>query len=474
MADILLTHCNHLYYDRKQVRKMQPYPPLQTLVAAAILRQEGFDVALFDATFSPPEEGFRASLLAHKPRLVAICEDNFNFLAKMRLQRNRELAVFMAAVAGEQHIPVLISSSDASDRPADYLAQGLDFVIMGEVENTLLQAARCILNGRSGGVPEVPGLAYRHPVTRKLRYNPPGEPLRDLSMLPLAAWDLIEVPRYREAWMKAHGLFSLNLVSSRGCPYQCNWCAKPIYGQTYRFYPPQRVAEEMHHLKTAFAPDHIWFADDIFSLSDLWTEQFSEAVVRLQAGVPFKMQSRCDLMIPGTVAALKRAGCAEVWMGAESGSQRILDAMDKGIRVEDIRQARENLRLQGMRACFFLQFGYPGETWEDIQSTIRMVRETAPDDIGVSVSYPLPGTRFYSRVAAEMGAKQNWLDSDDLSMMFRGTYASEFYAALHDALHLEVDLRNGSASDSDLRRLHDLWLRIEELAETGTDVVSSG
>jgi hypothetical protein len=118
MADILLTHCNHLYYDRKQVRKMQPYPPLQTLVAAAILRQEGFAVALFDATFSRPEEGFRASLLAHKPRLVAICEDNFNFLAKMRLQRNRELAVFMAAVAGEQHIPVLISSSDASDRPA--------------------------------------------------------------------------------------------------------------------------------------------------------------------------------------------------------------------------------------------------------------------------------------------------------------------------------------------------------------------
>jgi radical SAM superfamily enzyme YgiQ (UPF0313 family) len=167
-------------------------------------------------------------------------------------------------------------------------------------------------------------------------------------------------------------------------------------------------------------------------------------------------------MIPGTVAALKRAGCAEVWMGAESGSQRILDAMDKGIRVEDIRQARENLRLQGIRACFFLQFGYPGETWEDIQSTIRMVRETAPDDIGVSVSYPLPGTRFYSRVAAEMGAKQNWLDSDDLSMMFRGTYGSEFYAALHDALHLEVDLRNGSASDSDLRRLHNLWLRIEE------------
>jgi len=465
MADILLTHCNHVYHDRKQVRKMRPYPPLQTMMAAALLRQEGFDVALFDTTLASPREGFRASLAAHSPRLVAICDDSFNFLAKMCLERNRELALSMAGMAREQGVPVLINSPDASDRPADYLSHGLDFVIMGEVERTLLQAARCLLNRAHGLASSVAGLAYSDPATRRVCQNPPGEPPHDLSTLPMPAWDLIDVPAYREAWLKAHGFFSLNLVSSRGCPYRCNWCAKPIYGHSYRFYPPQRVAEEMHHLKTAFAPDHVWFADDIFSLTDSWTEQFSEEVVRLRAQIPFQMQSRCDLMTPRTVAALKRAGCAEVWMGAESGSQRILDAMDKGIQVYEIYAARENLRQQGIRASFFLQFGYPGETWDDIQSTIRMVRETAPDDIGVSVSYPLPGTKFYSRVAAELGAKKNWVDSDDMAMMFSGTYTTEFYAALHDALHLEVDLHKGGDRTCGHQPLHDLWLRVEELAK---------
>ena len=185
------------------------------------------------------------------------------------------------------------------------------------------------------------------------------------------------------------------MVSSRGCPYRCNWCAKPIYGNRYHARSPVSVASEMRYLKARFQPDHIWFADDIFALSPKWTLAFADAVERLDAQVPFKMQSRCDLMTRDTVEALRRAGCAEVWMGAESGSQRILDAMDKGTRVRDIYRARENLRGHGIRACFFLQFGYPGETWNEIEETIRMVRETRPDDIGVSVSYPLPGTRFY-------------------------------------------------------------------------------
>jgi len=177
-------------------------------------------------------------------------------------------------------------------------------------------------------------------------------------------------------------------------------------------------------------------------------------VERMEARVRFKMQSRCDLMTRDTVESLRRAGCAEVWMGAESGSQKILDAMDKGTRVAQIYEARENLRRHGIRACYFLQFGYPGETWEDIEKTVRMVRETQPDVVGISVSYPLPGTRFYNRVAAELGEKVNWRDSDDLAMMFRGAYSTEFYRELAGALHAEV--RGGLAE----------WDRVRELEKT--------
>jgi radical SAM superfamily enzyme YgiQ (UPF0313 family) len=439
MADILLTHSNHLYSDPKQVKKMQPYPPLQTLIAASLLRQEGYSVALFDSTFTAPETGFAEALELHQPRLIVVSEDNFNFLTKMCLVRNRELAFDFAAAARSAGIPIVVNGSDSADRADDYLASGFDFVIVGELEETLLELCRAGV-GRARGLA---GLWWQDD-DGTVRRGAPRRPVTDLAAVPGAAWDLVNVDAYRNAWMHAHGYFSLNLVSSRGCPFRCNWCAKPIYGGTYRFRPASDVAGEMLRMKCHYDPDQIWFADDIFALSRQWTAEFADAVERLDAQVPFKMQSRCDLMTRATVSDLRRAGCAEVWMRAESGSQRILDAMDKDVSVNEIRAARENLRAHGIRACLFLQFGYPGETWEDIRQTVAMVRATQPDDVGISVSYPLPNTRFYDMVRAQNTGKTNWNHSGDLDIMFRGTYTTQFYRALADAVHLEV--RSGRAS----------------------------
>jgi len=430
-VDVLLTHSNHIFHDRKQVEKMQPYPPLATLIAASVLRQHAVGVALCDITFDAPEAKFDADLARYAPPLVVVCEDDFNFLSKMCLGRNRELAFLMARAAGERGIPCGAHGSDASDHAREYLEAGFDYVLIGEVESTLAELAA----GRPEA--EIAGLAYIGPHGRPC-FNPPRALRTDLNSLPRPAWDLVDIGSYRNAWLAAHGFFSLNLVASRGCPYRCNWCAKPVWGDRYHVRAPRLVAEEMAQVKREFQPDHLWFADDIFALSNQWTLQFADAVERLDALIPFKMQSRCDLMTGETVSALARAGCAEVWMGAESGSQRILDAMEKGICVEQIYQARENLARHSIRANFFLQFGYPGEGWPEIEATIRMVRETRPDDIGVSVSYPLPGTKFYQFVSAQLGPKANWSESGDLAMMFRGAYSSELYRALADALHLEV------------------------------------
>ncbi len=467
MADILLTHCNHLYFDRKQVRKMQPYPPLQTLIAAACLREAGYQVALYDSTFEvPPDEGFRQALAQHQPRLVAICEDNFNFLTKMCLTQNRDLAFAMMRHACKADVPVVINSSDATDQTEAYVNAGAAYVMVGEVERTLVELASCLLRSDPADPSEIRGLGYGDAASGKLHHTAPRPLLKDLDTLPPPAWDLAPIEGYRHRWTQAHGHFSVNMISSRGCPYRCNWCAKPVYGDTYHHRSARLVAEEMLALKSTYAPDHLWFADDIFALSGEWTRTFANAVEELDAHIPFKMQSRCDLMTRDTVDALQRAGCHEVWMGAESGSQSILDDMDKDVLVIQIYEARENLRRHGIRACYFLQFGYPGETWENIQETIRMVRETQPDDIGVSVSYPLPGTRFYDRVSEQLGPKRNWSDSDDLSMMFRGTYRSEFYRALRDALHFEVETRNTSSTNGAGRRLEELWSKVEQMEST--------
>ncbi len=442
---ILLTHGNHLLSDRKQARKMQPYPPLQTLIAAALLRARGVDVAFFDTTFDRDVE---SAIRRYRPGLVAVCEDNFNFLTKMCLLENRKLALEIASVCGERDIPVVINSSDASDHPQSYLSAGFDRVILGELEMTLLELAK--------HWPEhAAGTAWRD--GGQVRFGAPRAPIATLDELPPPAWDLVDVSEYRRAWLDAHGYFSLNLVSSRGCPYRCNWCAKPLYGDSYRHYSAARVAADMECVKSQFAPDQIWFADDIFGLSARWTREFAACVEQRDAQIPFRMQSRCDLMTRDTVDALKRAGCSEVWMGAESGSQKILDAMDKGIRVDQIHEARENLRRHAIRACFFLQLGYLGESWEDLEQTIRLIRETRPDDIGVSVSYPLPNTRFHQIVQTQMGRKANWRDSDDLEIMFQGAFPSEFYRALADALHQEV------ASSRNHAQYQQAWDKVEQL-----------
>lgn len=442
---ILLTHGNHLLSDRKQARKMQPYPPLQTLIAASLLRSRGVDVAFFDTTFDRDVE---SAIRRYNPGLVAVCEDNFNFLTKMCLLENRKLALEIAGVCGERNIPVVMNSSDAGDHPHSYLSAGFDRVILGELEMTLLELVQHWPE-HAAGTAWLDG--------DQIRFGSPRAPIATLDELPPPAWDLADIPSYRRAWLDAHGYFSLNLVSSRGCPYRCNWCAKPLYGDSYRHHSADRVAADMECVKSKYGPDQIWFADDIFGLSARWTREFAAAVEQRDAQIPFRMQSRCDLMTRDTVDALKRAGCSEVWMGAESGSQKILDAMDKGIRVDQIREARENLRRHAIRACFFLQLGYLGEGWEDLEQTIRLVRETRPDDIGVSVSYPLPNTRFHQIVQTQMGRKANWRDSDDLEIMFQGAFPSEFYRALADALHEEV------ASSRDDAQYQQAWDRVEQL-----------
>ncbi len=390
-ADVLLTHSNHLYSDRKQTEKMQPYPPLQTLLAAAVLRDHGIATALFDPTLEPAGDAANSCVrgvagpMRSAPGSGLRRRFQFSFEDVPDAQSG---AGFLDG--GDRARPrdrAAVHGSDASDRVNEYLAAGFSFVLMGEVEETLLELA----SGQP--VETIRGLAFREDGT--LRYTQPREVNSDLDSLPLPAWDLVDVDRYRAAWVVAHGIFPLNMASSRGCPYPVQLVREADLWHSLHSRAARSVADEMLYLKTTFAPDHIWFADDIFALSPEWTAQFADAVEALDARIPFKMQSRCDLMTRDSVAALKRAGCAEVWMGANRARRRFWTRWRKAFAWRQIYEARENLRQAGIRACFFLQFGYPGEGWDDIEATIRMVRETAPDDIGVSVSYPLPGTKFY-------------------------------------------------------------------------------
>jgi anaerobic magnesium-protoporphyrin IX monomethyl ester cyclase len=460
MADVLLTHSYHLPYDPKQVRKMQPYAPLGTLYAASALTAGNISVAVFDTMLEAPEPGFANALKQLGPKLVVIYEDDFNFLSKMCLTRMRELAWQLAHEAQEAGAVVIAHGSDATDQAEAYLRNGVDFVLRGEAEQTLVELCSSILS--KSFYLDIPGLVYLDEMGNVVQSATMTPKNASWNALPKPARELIDLEPYRRAWTSAHGHFSANVVASRGCPYRCNWCAKPISGDKFQIRPARLVAAEIRELKEMYGVQHIWFGDDVFALNHHWVQEFANEIEAMRCALPFKIQSRADLMTHTTVAALKRAGCAEVWMGVESGSQKILNAMDKGLRVSDVITARSRLADEGIRACYFLQFGYPGETWEDIQQTIELVRNTHPDDIGISFSYPLPGTVFYERVQEQIGVKRNWTDSDDLCVMFRAAYKDEFYMALRNALHAEVNSwKNNSSSESVEAGF--LWQQVFEL-----------
>jgi anaerobic magnesium-protoporphyrin IX monomethyl ester cyclase len=430
MTQILLGQSYYLRFDPKLWEAMQPYPPLGTLYAASWLRQYGYDVSLFDAMLAESEDEWAQALDAHKPQYAIIYEDNFNYLSKMCLLRMREAAFRMIDMAKARGCVVILCGADATDHYTDYLNHGADYCIIGEGEETLIELLNQLSAGKEAG--QVVGIASSQTSNVKRRPD-----ITNLDKLPFPAWDLVDVEKYRVLWLKRHGYFSMNMVTTRGCPYHCNWCAKPIWGQRYNSRSPENVAAEMKWLKENFAPDHIWFADDILGLKPNWIEKFAGLLREADAVIPFKCLMRADLVTEKTAGALAQAGCKTVWLGAESGSQKILDAMDKGDKVEDIYRAAKLLRTNGIEVGFFLQFGYPGETWDDVQMTLKMVRECAPDDIGISVSYPLPGTKFFERVKLELGEKQNWVDSEDLAMLYHGPFPTEFYRILHGRVHYE-------------------------------------
>lgn len=445
MSEILLGQSYFLRFDPKLWDAMQPYPPLGTLYAASFLRERGYDVALFDAMLAESEEEWRAALDRERPRFAVLFEDNFNYLSKMCLLRMREAAFTMIAMARAVGCRVIVCGADASDHAARYLARGADYVIIGEGEVTLAELLDH-LTGRVDTTPDgILGLAFND-AAGKLIATPRRPDIRDLDALPFPAWDLVDIPRYRRIWRERHGYYSMNMVTTRGCPFHCNWCAKPIWGQRYNARSPENVVAEMKWLKRTYQPDHLWFVDDIMGLKPGWVERMAELVTAEDARVPFKCLNRADLLLRGnTIESLARAGARTVWIGAESGSQKILDAMEKGTRVEQLYEASRRLHAAGIEVGFFLQFGYPGETRADIEQTLEMVRDCRPDDIGMSVSYPLPGTRFHQRVKDQLGVKQNWLDSNDLAMLYQGLYSTAFYRQLHVTLHREFRYRRHRA-----------------------------
>ncbi len=440
MTKVLFTHTYFYKFDPKQWSIGEPFPPLMTITAAALLRDNGFDVSLFDVALRDSPDEILPVLQEVKPDYVVIFDDGFNYLTKMCLTVMRDAAFVMQGHAKDSGATVITCSSDSTDHYQEYLEKKSDFVIRGEGELVLLELLQAFKAGQD--IRSISGIAFRDGAD--LIVNPKKQVIKELDSLPMAAWDLVDVESYRKVWNERGKKLYFNMATTRGCPYKCNWCAKPIYGNRYNSRSAEKVVDEIEYHIRHHQVDHFWMCDDIFGLKPGWAQEFRSELEKRKLKIHYKIQSRADLLLENdNIQALVDSGLDEAWIGAESGSQKILDAMDKGTTVSQIEIATSLLKANGVKVGFFIQYGYLGEDMEDIQATLRMVRQLLPDSLGISVSYPLPGTSFYEKVKSDLGTKSNWKDSDDLDMMFQNTYSKSFYRELHTYTHRMIAHEKG-------------------------------
>jgi anaerobic magnesium-protoporphyrin IX monomethyl ester cyclase len=306
-----------------------------------------------------------------------------------------------------------------------YLDAGFDAVVPGEGEATLLELAGRIAAHRD--LTTVPGLIVRR--EGRLVRGPHRPFLKDLDALPLPAWDLVDMERYLDEWQKRTGERRAAVLTSRGCPFDCSWCSKPTFGRTFRQQSPARVVEELVALKTRYGVDYVRFCDDVFGISRPWIDELIDRMQAADLGLQFECLARVDLLKPDLLHRLRSVGLARVYVGVESGSQKMLDLMNRGTKLGQVERTAAALRAEGIRQFWFLMLGYPGETLEDIEATLQLFRRFSPEEYSVSIAVPIPGTRFHQVVKDRLLRRKRagTRGSGGSSLLYEAAYPETLY-----------------------------------------------
>jgi anaerobic magnesium-protoporphyrin IX monomethyl ester cyclase len=428
MADVLLTHGYFLAEDEKERQIMKPYPPLGLLYLSAYLKRAGHCVEVFDSTFA--ERAALEARFAASPRGVVGVYTNL-------MTRRSVLEVVRAA---KLHAwTVVLGGPESANYSVEYLGAGADVIVMGEGEVTLAELLPVLSRRGAHRLHEVAGVVFRDEAGALVR-TPERTKIADLDSLPWPDREAIDHQLYLNAWKTHHGASSINLITARGCPYRCNWCSHAVYGFTHRRRSPARVADEVQWIVERYAPDQVWYADDVFTISHPWLTSYCAELKRRGIHKPFETITRADrLQTEVAVTALRDLGCYRIWIGSESGSQRILDAMQRGVSVEQVRRACGLAKSHGIQVGMFLMWGYEGEEFEDIAATVEHVKATDPEIFFTTVSYPIKGTGYFDKVRERVRAPLPWHEATDRDYLIAGRRERDYYRLADQWLRNEVE-----------------------------------
>ncbi len=458
--DILLTHGYFLYEDPKELQIMKPYPPLGILYICSHLRKKGFSAEVFDSTFASRQALW--DLLRQGPPSV------LGVYANLMTRPN---VVEILRVAKESGWQTIVGGPEPGAYVDEYLAAGADVVVIGEGEITLEELVPALKLGAFENLHQINGIAFQVPDGSVVRTRP-REQIKDIDAQPWPARESIDTARYVEVWREHHGMGSVSLITARGCPYHCRWCSHEVFGKTHRRRKPVSVAEELEWLIKRYQPQMAWMADDVFTIHHGWLFQYAAELKRRGLKLPFECISRADRLNLQVVDTLAEMGCFRVWIGSESGSQRILDAMERGVTVEQVQSAVELCRSAGIQTGMFLMWGYEGEELSDIEATVEHVKRTDPDIFFTTVAYPIKGTPYFTEVAERVDSLKPWSEGSDRDFRIRNRHSRQFYRFADKLLRSEVELKHlANKSDADAAAIAALRSGIEE-ARSGLQAAS--
>ena len=448
MADILLTHGYFLLEDEKERKIMKPYPPLGLLYLSAYLRRAGFDTEIHDSTWSCQSDLF--ARLASEPGGVLGIYTNL-------ITRANVLAI--VAEARRQGWTVVLGGPESANYPAEYLAHGADVVVVGEGEETLAELLPALAHKGPHRLHGIAGAIFRDEAGQVVT-NPARPQIADLDSLPWPDRERIDLPRYVDAWRSHHGMGSVNLITARGCPYKCNWCSHAVFGYSYRRRSFVDCADELQHIHETYRPDQVWYSDDVFTINHKWLFNYAAELKRRGLRLPFETISRADRMMKEEVLeTLAEMGCYRIWIGAESGSQRVLDAMQRGVTVEQIEWATKAAQRYGIEVGMFLMWGYDGEEVADIEATVEQVKKWNPDVFLTTVSYPIKNTPYFAKVADRAILTKDWSTATDRDYLIAGRHSRGYYAHADDLLRSEVAAHRLAAVNATEAAAHRLAAR---------------
>lgn len=445
--DILLSHGYYLYQDPHEQKVMKPYPPLGILYLSSYLKARGFAVSVFDSTFKTPED-FEALVMAEKPPVVGLYT---NMMTKGNILK-------MIQVCKRAGSIVVLGGPDPVYYADEYLSHGVDIVVRGEGEHTLEELlphfAQYGLNQLEG----IAGIIYRRD-DGQIHETPPRIMIQDLSSSPWPDREAIDIPEYMRIWKTHHGQSSISVIHARGCPYTCTWCSHSVYGNTHRRRSPEDAADELLWIKERYDPDLIWYADDVFAINSRWLFAYADALKERGVRIPFECISRADRLNEAVIDVLADMGCFRLWNGSESGSQRILDAMQRKVKVEDVQQKTHMLQAKGIETGMFIMLGYHGETMQDLIDTVDHLKICNPDIFLTTVAYPIKGTPYYAEVEADILRTGEWADSADRDLTIAGRYSKRFYNYATRWMVNEVALNRARKQGGvSLKRQAKMWL----------------